>query len=154
MPTFTVGEDVQPLDEGQYNAKIISIEPAPIDPNSRFDKAQSIVTWELEVEDDQGAPIQGFTRRQYVNDVQSLTPKSTWYGLFSALLAGGQPLEKGVEYNTEQLIGRPGLIFWGSYVGEDGTTKMKILKVSPPKRQAPQVGSIRRRATPEEANAI
>ena len=156
MPTFTVGTDQDPLAEGMYPARIASIEPVIIDVNNppRFDKPQSCITWELtEVEHDDGSAI---TRRQYVNDVQSLTPKSNWYGVFSNVLNNGQPLEKDASYSTDNLLGKEAIIFWGSYIGEDGTSKMKILKVSPakPKAAAAAAGGVRRRATVEDAEAI
>ena len=153
MPTFRVGDDQDPLEEGQYPARIISIEPVTIDPNNppRFDHAQSAITWELtEVERDDGSPI---TRRQYVNDVKSLTPKSGWYGIFAQVLNGGQPLEKDKEYSTDDLLQKEAVIFWGSYVGEDGTHKMKILNVSPAKKQAVAAG-VRRKITNDEIDAI
>lgn len=154
MPSFTVGADADPLDEGMYPARIISIEPVPIDVNNppRFDKPQRVILWELtEVEHDDGTSI---TRRQYVNDVQSLTPKSNWYAVFSNVLNNGQPLEKDATYNTEDLLNREAVIFWGSYVGEDGTSKMKILKVSPGKPKAAAAGGVRRKTSTEDVDAI
>ncbi len=146
-PTYTLG-DAMDLAEGQYAAIIDSIEVQKPQPGARFDKDQLVITWKLtEVEREDGSDI---TRRQYVNDVGALTPRSNLYKIFSAVLNDAKPLEKDVNYDTDQLIGKPGLIFWGSYVGEDGTTKQKILTVSPPKKQTAGAGTIRRKVADDE----
>jgi hypothetical protein len=151
MPSFSVGESMEALEEGIYAARIQSIESVIVDPNrppSKYgDKPQLVVTYAiLDVpKNDDGSY---FTRRQYANEVATLTPKSTLYGLFSQILEDGGPLDKERQYSTDELINKPCQIFWGTYVGDDGTSKMKILKVSPPKKQAAAAG-VRRRAVEE-----
>lgn len=151
MPSFGVGEAAFDLDEGLYDALIQSIKPAIPDPNKprdpRFDKPQLVITYLLtEVERDDGSEI---TRRQYVNEVAALTPKSTLYSLFSTFLHDGGPLDKARQYDTDELIDKRCQIFWGSYVGEKGDKKMKILSVSAPKRQKAGAGAVRRRSADE-----
>jgi hypothetical protein len=143
MAVYTVSEGAADLAEGQYPAVIEKIETQAPQPGSRFDKPQLIITWKLtDVEREDGSDI---TRRQYVNDVATLTPKSGLYKLLSTVLNNGEPLAKDVDYDTDDLIGKPGVIFWGAYVGEDGSQKFKILQVSPAKK-AGGSGAIRRKA--------
>ncbi len=159
MSSYSVAEPIYDLAEGQYEAVIQSIEPAIVDPNKprdpRFDKPQLVFTYLLtEIEREDGSPI---TRREYVNDVGQLTPKATLYARFSTLLNEGKPLGRDQNYSTEDLLNRSCQIFWGSYMGEDGTTKMKVKAVSPPKAAAAAAScGVRRKAAagPEDATDL
>lgn len=152
-PSYSVSDGALDLEEGQYAAVIQRIEPVVRDPNqpqnsAYGDKDQLVITWKLtEVESESGDDI---TRRQYVNDVGALTPRSNLYKVFSAVLNNGQPLDKGVDYDTDQLVGKQAQIYWGAYVGLDGTTKQKILTVSPAKSSKPGNGTIRRKVSENE----
>jgi hypothetical protein len=155
MPAFTVGTGAT-LEDGQYPASVQSIEPldrsAQTQPSKYGDKSQSVITWKLEGEflDDDDNPIE-MTKRQYVNDVGALTPKSNWYKIFSAILNGNQPLDPNLVYYTDDLIGKPAIIFWASYIGDDGTTKQKIQQVSPPRRAKTNgAGAVRRKVADDE----
>jgi hypothetical protein len=156
MPTFEVGSGVT-LEDGQYPATIKSIEPLDrslqTQPSQFGDKAQSVITWKLDGEffDAEDNPLEEMTRRQYVNDVGALRPKSNWYKIFSAVLNGNQPLDSAVAYNTDDLVGKPAVIFWGSYIGTDGTTKQKIQQVSPPRKaKANGAGAVRRKVADDD----
>lgn len=154
LATYTVGEGATELEDGQYTAVIDSVEPVVQDPNQQrlYDKDQLVITWKLtDVEREDGSDI---TRRQYVNDVAALTPRAGLYKVFSAVLNNGDPLEKGVNYDTSQLIGKPAVIFWGTYVGADGTNKQKVLTVSPPKSAKSGSGTIRRKVSDEDSSQI
>ncbi len=149
MPSYTVGDALE-LEEGQYPATIQSIEPVDRgeQQNTLYDKDQLVITWLLtDVMRDDGSDI---TRRQYINEVGALTPRSNLYKIFSAVLNDGKPLDKTGNYDTDDLIGKPAVIFWGNYVGQDGTTKQKILTVSPPKKTAAAAGVRRKVADAEE----
>ncbi len=141
MPSFSVGT-ANDLDTGQYEATVDFIETQTADPASRFPKDQIVITWAFG-ENEDGDPI---TKRQYINEPQALTPKAKLYQVFSAVLCGGKPLEKGVEYDTDLLLGKSAMVFWGDYIGEDGTTKQKVLSVNPVKKS----GAIKRKVSTEQ----
>jgi hypothetical protein len=156
MPTFQVGTGID-LEDGLYPATIRSIEPLDrsqqTQPNPYGDKPQSVITWKLEGEffDADENPIEDMTRRQYVNDVGALTTKSNWYKIFSAVLNGNQPLDPDISYNTDDLIGKPAVILWGSYIGADNTTKQKIQQVNPPRKAKTNgAGAVRRKVADDE----
>lgn len=156
MATFAVGADTAyALDEGIYDAELATIEDAVRDPNKPSiygDKAQFIFTYQLldesghELAWDDGTPA---TKKEWINKVGALTPKSTLYGRFSALLNSGQPLDPEKEYDTNDLLHQRCQVVWGGYVGDDGSRKHKIKDVLPPKRRA-AAGGLRRKPAEDE----
>lgn len=154
MVSYGISEGyVEKLPEGQYAGVIESIVDYIRDPNkppSPFgDKPQLEITWRLpEFEDDETG--EDVRKRQWVNKPgpKGLDPKSSLYKLFVAVLNNGQPLDKDGRYSTGDLIGKPGMIFWGTYTKADNSTGYKVISVSPPRRAAAAAG-VRRKPIEE-----
>lgn len=161
MPSYSVydgplGGDYN-LEEGLYQARLIKIEDAIRDPNAPpspyGDKDQWTFAYHLK--DDDGNFLEWAdgteaTKREWVTKPNKLTTNSKLYERFSALLNDGQPLSKERQWEVDDLVGVDCQIYWGPYVGADGTRKFKIQSVSAPKKKAAAGGGLRSRAVKDQ----
>lgn len=73
--------------------------------------------------------------RQWATLYDTLTPKQTLYPIVSALLYAGAEIPKDDEIDTDEMVGKPCQIIWGTYTKGDKTQGTGITQVLPPRRK-------------------
>lgn len=88
--------------------------------------------------------------RQWATLYEKLTPKQTLYPIVSALLYSGGPIPQDDEIDTDELVGKPCQIIWGTYTKGDKSQGTGITQVLPPRRK----GSTQREKLAAEIDAV
>lgn len=138
------------LDEAIYEFVVKSVEDAT-GGDAKFDKGfpRQVLTYKLNEVGEDGEPI---TVKQWVTIYPVMRPRSAIYGIFSALMFGGEPIPEDEDLDTDDLVGKRGRLFWGPVDKPDGTKTVGVNKVMPPStKKAVGAG---KRVTAEDIDAV
>lgn len=124
------------LEDDIYEFVVQSVEDAESNGDPRYNRdnlPRQVLTYRLAgLKGDDGKPI---TVRQWVTLYNPMRKKSAVYGVFAALMYGGEQIPEGDLVDTDDLVGKRGRLVWGDVTTQDNQTKKGIVRVMPPTKQ-------------------